>query len=217
MATGEAGWDVRYEPGSTVRHDGPDDASAPGWAAAPSTAPPPDRWPGGIPDSLAPLRTSAWTAAVWALAWRPPAGPGAGTWPPPCSSWPGGSTGSSTIRSQWPAGSPAAARPVGPPGPATRPDPRWSPALVLGLGWRRTRRAAALALLVPALDDWVADRAADLDPFRYAALHVADDVAYGSGVWLGCLERPGGGPWCPASCAIPEGPSKRHAGTSLLR
>ena len=26
-----------------------------------------------------------------------------------------------------------------------------------------------------------------LDPVRFAALHVADDVAYGSGVWLGCL------------------------------
>ena len=46
--------------------------------------------------------------------------------------------------------------------------------------------AAALALLAPAAGDWLgAPRA--LDPVRYAALHVADDVAYGSGVWLGCL------------------------------
>ena len=61
----------------------------------------------------------------------------------------------------------------------------WSPALVLGLASRRTRRAAALALLVPALRDW-ADNPSTLDPLRYAALHVADDAAYGVGVWAGC-------------------------------
>jgi hypothetical protein len=27
----------------------------------------------------------------------------------------------------------------------------------------------------------------ELDPIRYTALHAADDVAYGAGVWLGCL------------------------------
>ena len=62
----------------------------------------------------------------------------------------------------------------------------WSPALVLGLCWRRTRRAAALGLVAPALGDWRTDRT-DLDPLRYTALHVADDVAYGTGVWRGCL------------------------------
>jgi len=61
----------------------------------------------------------------------------------------------------------------------------WSPALVLGLASRRTRRAAALALLVPALRDW-AENPSTLDPVRYAALHVADDAAYGVGVWAGC-------------------------------
>ena len=62
----------------------------------------------------------------------------------------------------------------------------WSPLMVLGLCFRRTRRSAALALLAPAINDWVA-RPGDLDPARYATLHVADDLSYGAGVWLGCL------------------------------
>ena len=77
-----------------------------------------------------------------------------------------------------------------PPGRPCRP---WAgspapgpPPCILALGWRRTRRIAALALLVPAAADWAAERRA-LDPVRFAALHVADDLAYGSGVWLGCL------------------------------
>jgi hypothetical protein len=68
----------------------------------------------------------------------------------------------------------------------------WSPALVVGLLHPRTRKAAAWALLVPALADWRNDRAgADggLGPLRYAALHVADDAAYGAGVWLGCARE----------------------------
>ena len=44
----------------------------------------------------------------------------------------------------------------------------------------------ALAFLAPAAGDWLAARRA-LDPVRYAALHVADDVAYGAGVWFGCF------------------------------
>jgi hypothetical protein len=62
----------------------------------------------------------------------------------------------------------------------------WSPALVVALLFRRTRRPAALALVVPALRDWLPDR--ELDPLRYCALHIADDVAYGAGVWAGCAE-----------------------------
>ena len=64
----------------------------------------------------------------------------------------------------------------------------WSPALVLGLAFRRTRAVSALALLVPALSDWAADRQG-LDPVRAVAVHVADDVAYGTGVWVGCARE----------------------------
>ena len=62
----------------------------------------------------------------------------------------------------------------------------WSPLLVIGLLFRRTRRLAALALLVPALHDH-RDEPGSLDAARYVGLHVADDVAYGAGVWVGCL------------------------------
>ena len=60
------------------------------------------------------------------------------------------------------------------------------PRSVAGIAFRRTRRAALLALTVPALGAWAADRDG-LDPARFAALHVADDAAYGAGVWAGCL------------------------------
>ena len=64
----------------------------------------------------------------------------------------------------------------------------WSPGLLLGLAFRRTRTASALALVLPALGDWVPNRGA-LDPLRFTALHVADDAAYGAGVWVGCARE----------------------------
>jgi hypothetical protein len=73
----------------------------------------------------------------------------------------------------------------------------WSPALLAGLAFRRTRRTAAMALLLPALADWMQDSknldtdgtGTDLRPAPYLALHVADDAAYGVGVWLGCARE----------------------------
>jgi hypothetical protein len=64
----------------------------------------------------------------------------------------------------------------------------WSPLLVTGLLSRRTRRACALALLLPALGDWVRE-ARESDALSYCALHVADDVAYGAGVWAACVRE----------------------------
>jgi mycofactocin system glycosyltransferase len=50
---------------------------------------------------------------------------------------------------------------------------------------RRWRRTAAASLLVgPALADWVTRRP-DLDPIRFTVARVADDIAYGAGVWIG--------------------------------
>ena len=181
----QAGWDVRYEPAATVGHDGPTRAA--GWlgrrAFYGTTAGPLAR---RHPRSLAPLHTSAWTAGVWVLA--------AARQPLPATGVLAASilvlarrldglvdeplkiaariAGGGTARSALPAL-----------GGLTR---AWSPALILALGWRRSRRIAALALLAPAVSDWAAARSA-LDPVRFAALHVADDVAYGSGVWLGCF------------------------------
>jgi mycofactocin glycosyltransferase len=183
----EAGWDVRYEPASTVAHDGPGSL----WsfltrrAFYGTTAAPLAR---RHTDALAPVHVSGWSLAVWTLAWarrpllaqavlaasvvilarrlrglvRDPVAVAAHI------------AGGGTTRAALPAlGSLARA---------------WSPALVLGLAFRRTRRASALALILPALDDWSSERDG-ADPVRAAALHVADDVAYGGGVWLGCVRE----------------------------
>lgn len=61
------------------------------------------------------------------------------------------------------------------------------PALVLGaVGGRRMRRAAmALSMVPPAVEWW--RRRPDLDLVRWSLASVADDVAYGIGVWAGCI------------------------------
>jgi mycofactocin glycosyltransferase len=182
----QAGWDVRYEPRTVVRHEGPGTLGS--WlrrrAFYGTTAAPLSR---RHPESLAPLHTSVWTAAVWALALaRQPllavaaqvasilvlARRLAGLVDKPVRVA-GRIAGGGTVTSALPAL-----------GGLSR---AWSPGLLLALCWRRTRRVAALALLAPAAADWVADRA-ELDPVRYTALHVADDLAYGGGVWWGCVK-----------------------------
>ncbi|MQA63358.1 MAG: mycofactocin system glycosyltransferase [Actinophytocola sp.] len=60
----------------------------------------------------------------------------------------------------------------------------WWPLALLS---RRGRRAL-LAALVPCVVQAVSHRH-DLDPVRWAALRVADDLAYGAGVWAGCLRH----------------------------
>jgi mycofactocin system glycosyltransferase len=184
----DAGWDVWYVPSSIVQHRGPDSfadhlerRSFYGATAGPLAL----RHPG----SLAPMSASAWSVAVWALA--------AARLPGSALAVQGASiallaqrlrglvrrpvvmatriAGGGTMRSSLPALAGLARA--------------WSPALVVALAFRRTRRTAALALLVPALQDWRRQRdRLGLDPVRYTALHVADDVAYGSGVWAGCAQ-----------------------------
>jgi mycofactocin system glycosyltransferase len=183
----EAGWDVRYVPSSTVTHAG---ASTLGASLARrcfygTTAGPLARRHG---DALAPAQVSGWSLAVWGLllARRPvlalaalsasvlllahrlrglvrdPVGVAAHI------------AGGGTTRGALPTLA-----------SLTR---AWSPALVAGLLFRRTRAASALALLVPALRDGK-DDPQGLDPVRAAAAHVADDVAYGTGVWVGCYRE----------------------------
>ncbi|HEY3841824.1 MAG TPA: mycofactocin biosynthesis glycosyltransferase MftF [Acidimicrobiales bacterium] len=181
----DAGWDVRYVPSVTVAHQGP--LSVGSWLSRRSfygtTAGPLSE---RHPSSMAPLHTSAWTAGVWwFILTRRPVLAGAtlaasilvlarrltALVDQPvrmAATIAGGGTAKSAL-------------------PALSGLTRaWSPLMALGLCSRRTRRSAALALLGPAINDWVA-RPGDLDPVRYATLHVADDLAYGAGVWLGCL------------------------------
>ena len=58
-------------------------------------------------------------------------------------------------------------------------------AVLLAAGGRR-RLAAASLLLGPPVAGWLARRP-DLGVVRYSVAAIADDVAYGAGVWAGCL------------------------------
>lgn len=181
----EVGWDVRYEPGAIVEHEGP--RSFGSWlgrrafygASAGALALRHRR-------SLVPLQASAWSVAVWGLAYARRPFLAAGVL--------AASVGLLARRLRGVVEEPVAvAAKIAGGGTLTSALPAlhglirtWSPALVLALFRRHTRRAAVLALVVPALSDWRTDRP-QLDPFRYAAMHMADDIAYGSGVWLGCL------------------------------
>jgi mycofactocin system glycosyltransferase len=62
--------------------------------------------------------------------------------------------------------------------------PWWPLALAAALVSRRARWAVVAAATVPALLDWDADMG--IDRARYLVLRLADDVAYGAGVWVGC-------------------------------
>ena len=183
----EAGWDVRYVPSSTVTHEGP--TSLRDFLARRAfygtTAGPLSRRHG---EAVAPVHLSGWSLLVWTLLLlrrpvlaltalsasivvlaarlrglvRDPVGVATQI------------AGRGTTRSALPALA-----------SLTR---AWAPAFVLGLAFRRTRRACALAFVLPALHEWATDRRA-LDPVTAVAVHVADDVAYGAGVWVGCARE----------------------------
>jgi mycofactocin system glycosyltransferase len=61
-----------------------------------------------------------------------------------------------------------------------------APALLGACVPRTTRRAALVLLAAAPLEDWIRRRP-PLDPLRWAAACIADDVAYGAGVWRSCL------------------------------
>ncbi len=190
----EAGWRVRYEPAVQVAHDEPAGRAALlarrfryGTSAAPLTR----RHPGAV----APLVLQPWPALTMAaLLGRRPVLAGAafgasaallsrrlrasglpadglarplagGVW----QTWLG--TGRWCGQFAWPAAVAALACPGG-----RRARTRWG------------RRAAAASLLAgPALADWAASR--DGDPLRHLAGALADQAAYGVGVYAGCLRE----------------------------
>jgi mycofactocin glycosyltransferase len=188
-----AGWRVRYDPAGEVRH------AEPGrWPAVltrrfrygNSAAPLARRHPGLVP----PLILQAWPAAAVAalLAGRPVtalAAYGAGTgqlvellreWGVPARGVLGPMAGS--VRQTW------------------LDTGRWSvqyalPVVAAGLAWpggrsRKTRIARRLALaslvLGPPAAEWLRSRPA-LDPARFALGYLADEAAYGAGVYRGAL------------------------------
>ena len=70
----------------------------------------------------------------------------------------------------------------------------------LAVGARRGRRwagAAALLVLTPPAVEWWRRRP-ELDPLRWSLASIVDDVAYGAGVWAGCLRSRSLGPLVPS-------------------
>ncbi len=190
----EAGWRVRYEPAVLVHHRPRPTAAR--WlqqrfSYGSSAAPLAQRHPG----ALAPVRVSGWSAAAWATAMAgwPLIGPAIGI----------------TIAATTTALLARKLRDV-PDGPrqalrlaglghlyagrslaAGITRPWWPFATAAALVSKRARRAVLLAIVVPALLDWRADLGSDqpvLDPVTYTALHLLDDIAYGSGVMVGVLQ-----------------------------
>ncbi len=71
------------------------------------------------------------------------------------------------------------------------------PALIVaGLRTRRAAVAVALLIVAPPAVEWGKKRPG-LDPLRWAAASIADDVAYGAGVWAGCVATRTFGPLIP--------------------
>ena len=181
----EAGHRCRYEPASTVQHR--PRATFAAWARqrmsyGRSAAVLDRKHPGAV----APLRMSGWSAAVWALvvARRPVSATAVAA---------GTTVALRRKLHDLPAqeslrlaglGHLHAGRQV-----ATTITRAWWPvALVLALVFRRTRSIVIAAATVPPLLDWLAGRTS-LDPVSYVALRVADDVAYGAGLWIGVIEH----------------------------
>ena len=177
-----AGWSVRYEPGVIVRHP-----IRPGWSSwlkqryryGTSAAPLARRhgW------AVAPAVMSPWTAGAWGLV----------------------AVGQPLLGAMTAGYSIAALSRRVPQGEAlrlaglghlqggmalTRALRRaWAPAAVaLAVADRRSRAVLAAAVVVPTVVDWLQRRPA-LDPARFAALRLADDLAYAGGVWAGCARE----------------------------
>lgn len=190
-----AGWDVLYEPSVTMAHQGPTTVAGlltKSWSYGSTAAPLARRHPG----ALAAFEASGWSVVAWvaALARRPLLATAALT--------ASGAVLARRLRGRVARPSLVAARIVGG-GTARSAIPvlgevarTWSPLLVLGLLVGRTRRVCACALVVPALCDYIRDPGGS-DAVSYSMLHVADDVAYGAGVWAGCVRERTYGPLLP--------------------
>jgi mycofactocin glycosyltransferase len=205
----DAGWRVRYDPSVEVPHDGPRTWSgllSRRFQYGTSAAPLARRHPG----QLAPLVLHPWPAlAVTSLLARRPAPAAAAA----AASW------LTMVRTLRRAGLPAR----GVAGAAlTGIEQTWlgtgryatqfaAPAVFAALVYRghgpaprRLGRRAAVAslLLGPALDAWRKAAASQdgprLNPIWFVAGHIADDIAYGAGVWAGCARERTLAPLYPA-------------------
>jgi len=198
----DAGWRVRYEPAAAVDHAEPErlpELLARRFHYGTSAAPLAARHPG----RLAPFVVHPWSAAVvgLALARRPG-----------LAALVAGAQGVALARRLRPAGAGARDALTWPVCGAARTLTAGggtatmlaSPVLAVGLASRRTRPAALVLLLASPVAEWTARRPG-LDPVRWAGLSLADDVAYGAGVWAGAVRARTGAPLRPAWGGRPAG------------
>jgi mycofactocin system glycosyltransferase len=181
----DAGWTVRYEPASTVGHAHRSTlraAAAQRFGYGSSAAPLAARHP----HKLAPFAINRWTLAAWSLA---------------IAGHPKAAAGTLAIATRRLAGSLPVQRPLSlaaelvgggaiASGRAlaealTRPYAPLALPLMAAAG-RSGRRLAAAAILLPAAAEYRRARP-ELDPVRWTLLRAGDDLAYGAGVWAGCL------------------------------
>jgi mycofactocin system glycosyltransferase len=64
----------------------------------------------------------------------------------------------------------------------------WPVAVVVAVAARRARRPLLAIALAPSVVEWLRRRP-PMAPWSWLAAHLADDVAYSSGVWVGCLRE----------------------------
>jgi mycofactocin system glycosyltransferase len=181
----DAGWTVRYEPASAVGHAHRTTllaAAAQRFGYGSSAAPLAARHPA----KLVPVAVNRWTLAAWSLL---------ATGHPRAATT---TLAAATVRlgRALPVRHPRtlAAELVGGgalAGGRALAEALWRPYAPLALaltivGGRRGRRLAAAALVLPAAAEYQRLRPA-LDPLRWTILRTADDLAYGAGVWAGCL------------------------------
>lgn len=82
--------------------------------------------------------------------------------------------------------------------------PWWPFAVLAAWHMPSARRAVAAAWLVPPCWRWLRDRPS-MPLWTWVGLHLADDLAYGAGVWAGCLARSTFGPLLPQLTATRSG------------
>jgi mycofactocin system glycosyltransferase len=194
----DQGWQVRYEPAVEVRHHEPTSWGSLlgrrfryGTSAGPLSV----RHPG----DLAPVQLRPWpTAAAVALLAGQPAAAAAVTL----------ASGARLARQTRPLGIPTTlalrwglqatgwtviglGRAA-----ATLAGPALGLAAAAGPRHRRLRRAAVALVVVPPLVEWW-QRRPGLDPLRWTAACLADDLSYGAGVWLGSIRSRTAGPLLP--------------------
>ncbi len=208
-----AGWHVRYEPRAAMAHQ--HRVRLRDWFArrvdyGTSAAPLELRHPGAVPA----LSMSGWSAATWVAA---------------AAGYPGAAAAIMTAATAllarrlapftddpWPlaarlaaGGTIAAGRLAG----SALSRAWWPVALPAAVAVRRLRLPLAALVIVPPVLGW-RERRPRLDPARYVAASLLDDVAYSIGVWQGCLAHRTLRPLIPALWwrSQPTGPGRPRSG-----